>query len=130
ERARDGRMPARLEAAFPAEWLREGDNQLDLENVGDTVALNSMVFLDRFDLRYPRQAAAVGGVLDGRFASAGTATVAGLAVGSAVVDTTSAVPLWLRGAVATRSGLAFRAEADHRYLTVAAAALLPPQRLS
>src|SRR5262249_59883146 len=62
----DGKMPARLEADFPAEWLREGDNQLDLENVGDTVALNSMVFLDRFDLRYPRQAAAVGGVLHGR----------------------------------------------------------------
>jgi hypothetical protein len=86
-----------------------------------------MVFLDRFDVRHPHDVAAPSGALDGRFSSGGTASVADLGLGSVVLDTTSAVPVWLRGAVATGSGLAFRVEAEHRYLAVSPAAVLRPE---
>ena len=45
--------------------LREGLNALELENVGDTGAA-SLVFLNRFSVRYPRALVASGGTLEGR----------------------------------------------------------------
>jgi hypothetical protein len=61
----DGKQPLALEGEIPAGVLREGDNRLDLENVGDTAAAHSMVFLDRFEVRYPRPLVAEGGMLEG-----------------------------------------------------------------
>ena len=54
----DARLPERVDAEIGAGVLREGANSLELENVGDTGAAYSMVFLDRFTVRYPRTLAA------------------------------------------------------------------------
>jgi hypothetical protein len=122
----DGKEPATLEADVPAGILQEGDNRLDLQNAGDTGAAYSMVFLDRFELRYPRLLMADSGVLDGSFSAPGLVTVAGLGAGSFVLDTTS-LPRWLRLTRATPSGLAFQAETAHHYLAVAADRVLQPE---
>jgi hypothetical protein len=50
----DGKQPLTLGVAVPAGVLKEGENELSIENVGDTGAPYSMVMLDRFRLRYPR----------------------------------------------------------------------------
>jgi hypothetical protein len=123
----DGKKPFTLEGDLPPGVLREGGNELAVENVGDTPAAYSMVFLDRFEVRYPRLLAAERGVLEGSFGEPGVATVPGLPAGSFVVDTTSAsAPRWMRGASSTASGFAFRAEAAHPYLAVAPGRVLHP----
>jgi hypothetical protein len=121
----DGKTAIVLEGDLADGVLQEGDNRLDLQNVGDTAASSSMVFLDRFEVRYPRQLAAAAGVLDADFSASGVATVAGLAAGTAVVDTTT-TPRWLRQTAAKPAGLAFRVEAGHRYMAVGPSSVLRP----
>src|SRR5262249_22703659 len=122
----DGKTAIVLEGDLADGVLQEGDNQLDLQNVGDTAASSSMVFLDRFEVRYPRQATAPSGVLDAAFSTSGVATVGGLSAGSAVVDTTT-TPRWLRQTAAKAAGLAFHVEAGHRYLAVGPSNVLRPE---
>ena len=119
-----GKQPWRLTAAVPAGLLREGANELTLTNVGDT-GVASLVFLDRFEVEYPRTAAATGGLFEGRWSGAGAAVVAVSGV-PAVVDVTTA-PLWLGGLAATGSSVRFQAEAGHRYVVAAREGLLAPR---
>src|SRR4029077_2659787 len=107
--------------------LVEGQNELEIENVGDTPAAYSMVILNRFALSYPRLPFAVNGILEGTVLEAGTVEVSGLGPGSVLLDTTDEVPRWLTGLGLGTSGLRFRAEAGHRYLAVAPTALLRPE---
>ncbi len=111
----DGKLPKTLELEVGAGILREGENTLELENVGDTGAAYSMFFLDRFSLSYPRTLVASGGRLEGRFAFSGQAEVQGLAASSILLDTTE-TPRWLLGASATPTGLAFPVQAGRSYL--------------
>jgi hypothetical protein len=59
ERRWDGKSAEKLEAGLGLGVLREGVNTLEIENVGDTGAPYSMVMLDRFRIRYPRNAEAI-----------------------------------------------------------------------
>jgi CSLREA domain-containing protein len=72
----DGKTPRTITAELGAGVLREGANELELDNVGDTAVLHSMVMLDRFRIRYPRSMS----VLENK---------------SFVVDITDALPRWV-----------------------------------
>ncbi len=105
----------------------EGLNQLEVENVGDTEAAYSMVFLNKFSVSYPRLSAARSGRLDGLWTESGTSLVTGLGGSSYLLEVTGAEPVWLSGFTTSTSGVAFRAEAGRRYLAVQAAAVLLPE---
>ena len=49
-----GKAPLKLAAEVPAGVLREGKNELSIENSADADSLHSMVMLDRFAVEYPR----------------------------------------------------------------------------
>jgi hypothetical protein len=121
----DGKAEHLVEALIPPGVLLEGDNTLRIENVGDTGAAYSLVFLDRYALSYPRVLAAEAGVLEGTFRHFGEAEITGLASGAALLDVTQEPPRWLSGARGT--GLRFSAEARHSYLAVSPEAVLRPQ---
>jgi hypothetical protein len=61
----DGKSAKTLEAPLAAGVLREGANELSIENAGSTGVPYSMVFLDRFAVTYRRRPIAEGGVLEG-----------------------------------------------------------------
>jgi hypothetical protein len=111
----NAKMPSVVEVDVDAGILQKQGNTLRLENVGDTGAAYSMVFLDRFEVRYPRTLAAAGGVFDGAFAEGGRAMIDGLPAGSFVVDVAPNATRWVGSTVAAASGLSFRVEAGHRY---------------
>ncbi len=122
----DGKRPFRLEAAVPASALREGANTLTLENVGDT-GVASLVFLDRFDVQYPRSPASPAGALEASWAAAGAAA-ASVGVPFAVLDVTPGdVPTWLAGFEAGASSVRFAAEAGRVYAVVGREGLLAPR---
>ncbi len=123
----DGKKPKTLELEVGAGILREGENTLGLQNVGDTGAAYSMVFLNRFALSYPRRLLATGGRLEGRFETSGEAVVEGLSAASALLDTTG-VPRWLQGLQDTASGVRFSVQAGRSYLATSAP-LRPAVRL-
>jgi hypothetical protein len=111
----DGKEPESLDLEIGPGVLHDGTNVLGLENVGDTGAAYSLVFLNRFSVRYPRALVASGGKLEGGFAATGRATVESLAASAVVLDTTG-TPRWRTGATPTATGLSFPVEAGHRYL--------------
>jgi hypothetical protein len=118
----DGKSPQRVEAElFPGQLL-EGVNVLELENLGDTGASYSMVFLDRFAVEFPRTLKAEGGRLEGSFSESGVAEVSGVGSLSSVVDITDeTAPVWLQGLESTVEGaVRFRAEAGRNYLVAGA----------
>src|SRR5262249_27413735 len=82
EKTWDGKIAATLDLELPPGVLREGTNSLDVEDVGDTGASYSMVFLNRFSLRYPRRLVSADGTLEGRFDSTGQAEIEGLSPAS------------------------------------------------
>src|SRR5262249_4064693 len=110
-----GKLPQTLEGDVPAGVIQEGTNTLALENVGDTGAAYSMVFLDRFSVRYPRQLVATAGTLEGSFGTSGQASVDGLSRGSLLLDTTD-TPRWLTGLVPTATGASFPVGGGRSYL--------------
>jgi len=131
----DGKQEQVVEAEMNAGILVEGTNTLALENVGDAGAAYSMVFLNRFQVTYPRLLQAAAGRLEGRFEQSGRSEISGLATGpsttglssaSLVVDTTSA-PVWLTSLEPTPTGLAFRSETGASYLALSDTALVTPQ---
>ena len=61
----DGKEPKSLDLEIGPGVIREGANTLELENVGDTGASYSLVFLNRYSVRYPRALVASGGTLEG-----------------------------------------------------------------
>ncbi len=115
----DGKLPKTLELEVGAGLLREGENTLEIEDVGDTGAVYSMVFLNRFSVSYPRTLVATGGKLEGRFAFSGQAEVQGLSASSVLLDTTE-TPRWLVGASTTPAGLVFSVQAGRSYLASSA----------
>ena len=125
----DGKQAKHLQVELAPGLLREGDNLLELENVGDTEASYSMVMLDRYALEYPRVALAGDGRLDGRWSESGAAELSGFVPGAHVLDVTEgdAQPRWL---VATETGadgmLRFRVESGRSYLAVSPEAVYHP----
>jgi Peptidase family C25/Right handed beta helix region len=122
----EGKDPFRLETSFPAGTLRDGENVLSIENVGDTGADYSMVMLDRFDVTFPRRLDAEGGRLTGRFAESGVVAIAG-APKAHVLDITEAPPKWLRGAAATPEGTTFAVQGGREYFVVSSGAAMKPE---
>ena len=118
----DGETPHFVEAELGPGLLLEGENTLEIEEVGDTEAQYSMVMLDRFEVSYPAQLI---DELDGNFTQSGLAIVSGGA--GHLFDVTEAQPQRLSGVQATQDGLSFGAESAHRYL-LASSVLTPGVR--
>ena len=125
-----GKTPYRMSLSLPPSLLHEGQNELSLTNLADT-GVSSLVFLDRFTLAYPQLASVRGGLLEASWNETGTATVAGAASTSVLVDVTPAATAtapgtvrWLTRFEATGGSLRFRAEAGRLYGVVAREALL------
>jgi hypothetical protein len=72
-----GKKPYRVSLSLQASLLREGSNELQLTNVGDT-GVSSLVFLDRFTLAHPQASSLAGGRFEGTWSESGTVSVAGL----------------------------------------------------
>jgi hypothetical protein len=125
----DGEEGVHLVGELGPGLLHDGENTLEIEEVGDTEAAYSMVMLDRFDVSYPAQLAAEQGVLDGSFSESGTArALSSPGVGeSLVLDVTGEYPKWLTGVSLVEGVLSFRAEAGRKYLAVSAASVLQPE---
>jgi len=126
----NGKERRTLALEIPPGVLREAGNQLELENVGDTEAQYSMVFLDRFTLTYPRLALAEGGLLEGSWDQSGTAEVSPFTSNPIVVDVTPPepgaddTPRWLDGARLLQNTLRFHVEAGRSYTVVDPASVL------
>ena len=124
----DGKQEQKIEAELPNSLLREGENTLGIENVGDTGAAHSMVYLDRFALTYARQASAEAGRLEGTWSASGVSDVRGLGAGTIVLDRTEENPVWLQGAEPRGDGsLRMAVEGGHHYLAVGPEAILRPE---
>jgi hypothetical protein len=121
----DGMVPHTLTLDCPTSLLLEGENSLRLENAGDTGSLASFVYLDRFSIEVPQAIVPLAGVVEGRAAQPGRATLDAVP-GSVVLDVTGTVPRFLDRATAG-GRLAWNAEADHRYLAVLPEAFLKPE---
>jgi hypothetical protein len=121
----NGKSSQSVELVVPSGGLREGENQLEIENVGDTEAAYSMVMLDRFDVAYPRKVSPEGGFIEGVFPASGTVAL-GLGP-SYVLDITDENPRWLSGGESSADGtFRFRAEEGRRYHVVSRQALRRP----
>ena len=118
----DGETPHFVEAELGPGLLLEGENTLEIEEVGDTEAQYSMVMLDRFEVSYPSQLI---DELDGSFTQSGLAIISGGA--GHLFDVTEAQPKRLSGVQATQDGLSFGAASAHRYL-LASSVLTPEVR--
>jgi hypothetical protein len=73
----DGKVPYRLEGEIPAGVLREGANDVSVENVGDT-GVYSLVFLDRFTVSYPQTSEVREGRFEGEWSAGGIAQIGGV----------------------------------------------------
>ena len=116
----DGETPHFVEAELGPGLLQEGENTLEIEEVGDTEAQYSMVMLDRFEVSYPSQLV---GELKGSFSESGVANLDGPP--GFVFDVTENEPKKLTGT----NGTSFRVESGHRYL-LASEVLTPEVRRS
>ena len=123
----EGELPWMGEMSLLPGALVEGQNTLELENVGDTGAAYSRIMLNRFEVTYPRQLVADSGQLHGGFSQSGTAEVTGFTGNALLLDTTGPVTQWLRGAESFPGGLRFRAQDDHHYLLVDSTAVMTPE---
>ena len=107
----DGETPHFVDAELGPGLLLEGENSLEIEEVGDTEAEYSMVMLDRFEVSYPAQLV---NQLEGSFTQSGIATLPG-GTGQ-LFDMTEAQPRRLAGVQSGAGGLSFGAVSGHRYL--------------
>ncbi len=117
----DGKQPRHLETPVPISVLRDGENSLELEGVGDTDAAYSMVFLDRFEVRYPRRVVMRDGYLEGLFREN-----AAVEVGASFVLDVTGEPVRIRG----ESGggtVRFAASAGRSYVLVSEARVRRPE---
>jgi len=113
----EGKRAHQVEISIPAGVLREGENSLELENVGDTGADYSMFFLDRFELVYPKRLEIEHGSLQGRSGGSGWVEIRG----SYFLDVTERQPLWLKGEATGAGTSRFGVEAGRAYLAAAEA---------
>ena len=123
----DGETPHFVEAELGAGLVQEGENTLEIEEVGDTEALYSLVLLDRFEVSYPAQLIAEEGELKGSFSESGTALVSGLEGNSFVFDTTGAEPQRLSGLSLVEGGLSYQADSGHSYLVLSSGLVKTPE---
>jgi hypothetical protein len=122
----DGKQARRIVAEIPWGILHDGENVLEIENLGDTDAAYSLVMLDRFAVRHPRQPVAQANRLEGEWSVSGTAEVRGLGPGTVVLDLSSGAPRFLR--VATEEDRTrFEAVAGHLYSAAGRDALQKPE---
>ncbi len=126
ERWWDGETPHLVEAELGPGLLQEGENTLEIEEVGDTEAQYSMVMLDRFEVSHPAQLVAEQGALRGGFSESGTASVSGLEGTSFVFDTTGAQPQRLSRLRLVEGGVSFGVESGRRYFGVEKGAVKRP----
>jgi hypothetical protein len=117
----DGKRPEHLETRVPISALREGENWLEIESVGDTDASYSMVFVDRFEVRYPRPVVMRDGTLEGAWSERATVE----APATFVFDVTGEA-LRIRGERGSE-GVRFEAEAGRTYLLVGEEGILTPE---
>jgi hypothetical protein len=145
----DGERAQVFEATLPVSLLREGSNDLTVENVGDA-GVYSLVFLDKFSLVYPQTSSLRGGRLVGRWMQTGTAELSGVSsrpvglditpvgtvkrsLGFAAAGATSqsasntSSGKWLTGLRATASTVRFFVQAGHLYLVASTDGLLAPR---
>ncbi|HEY7697330.1 MAG TPA: C25 family cysteine peptidase, partial [Vicinamibacteria bacterium] len=121
----NGKEARTVAADVPLSVLREGENVLEIENVGDTDAAYSMVMVDGFSLSYPRRPVAEASSLSGAFRASGVTEVTGLGAGASVLDLTAESPRWLRAALG-RDMARFEVVASHRYFVAGRDAILRP----
>jgi hypothetical protein len=126
----DGRRSRSLEASLLPGSLVEGTNRLRIENVGDTGAAYSMIFLDGYRLTVPRLAKTDRGLLEGGWSESGTAEVSIGGDTVRILDVSEAPARWLVGAERTGGVLRFRVEAGRRYLLVSEPTVLSPVIMS
>lgn len=117
----DGKESRRLSVEVPLGVLHEGENQLEIENVGDTAADYSMVMLDRYAVTYPRLLGTEAESFEGTFPSSGVGELSGFSEAPFLLELTEQSPRWL--GVAAR----LRVEAGHRYLAVSPRSVLEPR---
>lgn len=125
----DGKAPYRIDGELPPGALVAGTNTVQIENVGDTDAAYSMVFLDRFELDYPRPVTSASGRLEGSFSQSGAATIRGIPAGARVLDVSEpSAPAWLEELGASSGGdVRFRVERSRRYLVVSPDSIRIPE---
>jgi hypothetical protein len=122
----EGKRSLRWDADIPPGVLREGENRLFLENVGDTGAAYSMVMLNRFHVEYPRALTAEAGKLEGAFGERGEASIAGVSGRAHALDVTEQPARWLETVPAADGGLRVAVEPGRRYAVVDSGAVAAP----
>ena len=122
----DGKAPQLVELELPASALKEGENTLRLDNVGDT-GVYSLVFLDRFEVTFPQASALRAGRFAGAWSEPGVATLAAAAPVVALDVTDPRAPVWLTAYGVGPDSLRLRVEAGRRYVVAASAGLLTPR---
>jgi hypothetical protein len=88
----DGSQSIWLQGGLPAGLLRDGDNVLEIENVGDTEASYSMTMLDKFQVEYERVLEP--GSFNGAFAHSG---IVELPANAMLLRKASGEPDWQAG---------------------------------
>src|SRR5262249_48389391 len=122
----DGKEPNAFTAELPAGVLKEADNTLTLDNVGDT-GVYSMVFLDRFEVSYAQAATLRAGRFEGTWADSGAASISG-GVPAAALDVTDPLrPAWLASYQVDPNALRLEVTAGHRYLVASPTGLFQPR---
>jgi hypothetical protein len=121
EESFDGKSARTFRFEIPSGVLREGENALEIENVGDTGADYSMVMLDRFAVDYPRALGGGGEILDATFPSSGLAQPSTSGDSFFFLDVTEERPTWLGNAPRVF------VEAGRRYLAVSPDAVVVPE---
>ena len=112
----EGELPWMSDLSLLPGALQEGENFLEIENVGDTGAAYSRIMLNRFEVSYPRHLVADSGLLRGSFGESGIAEVTGFTGKAFIVDITESRTKWLSGSESVEGGLRFHAQAGHHYL--------------
>ncbi len=125
----DGDTPHQVDAEIGPGLLLEGENILEVEEVGDTEAAHSMVMLNRFEVSHLAELVAEQGALEGSFSESGAAEVSGVEVGSGyVLDVTGVHPRWLTEVTELESGgVSFWAESGRSYLMVSKGSVKAPE---
>ncbi len=127
----DGKTSKTFDADLAPGLLREGENDLEIRNLGDAGASYSMVFLDRFTIQYPQKLESRRGPFEGGFSRTGAASISGVGVKARVLDITrESQPVWLARLASTPDGsISFSVEEGHRYLAASEDELRRPRIL-
>jgi hypothetical protein len=129
-----GKRPFRLEAVVPAGAWREGENEIAVANVGDT-GVQSLFFLDRFEVMPPRKPQACEGAFRGRWPESGTVEVPGFSSPPAILELPppgathpgSSSPSWVVGSSLEGSAVRWQAKAGFDYVVASRESVLRPR---